>query len=245
MLPFEPISRVTVVKCLGPRLVIFFKTFALFYVLYPKHESTIGYCLFKCAPILSLIGFVYMYGVKSSLSKQDYAMKILLGLVFSCLGDACLVWPKYFLPGMGFFAITHILYIHAFGIRPLKLFILFALLPSLIFICIYVREGFNLLTGLVCPAYGLLLVLMMWRAVAQLYKHEYSIPWTSISCALGGLLFGLSDSLLAVSIFAQEKSLLSTLILPTYYAGQLLIAVSVVDSQLTSLKANQTDVKRE
>ncbi|CAH8543429.1 unnamed protein product [Heterobilharzia americana] len=101
MLSFEPISRLTVVKCLGPRLVLFFKTFALFYVLYPKDESTIGYCFFKCAPILSLIGFVYLYGVKMS-NNQSYSLKILFGLLFSCLGDACLVWPKYLIPGMAY-----------------------------------------------------------------------------------------------------------------------------------------------
>ncbi|KAH8869839.1 Lysoplasmalogenase-like protein TMEM86A [Schistosoma japonicum] len=246
MLAFEPISRIAVVKCLGPRLVLFFKTFALFYVLYPENESTMGYCIFKCAPILSLIGFVYMYGVKLP-HNQPYSLKIFIGLLFSCIGDAFLVWPSLFIPGMAMFAIMHILYIHAFGFQRLKLSILFVLLPILIWVCVSVNEGLNGIDKLIIPAYGLILVIMIWRALAQLTKHEYSIPWTCIASAVGGLLFGLSDSLLAICLFSKDlSSLLCNLILPTYYAAQLCISVSVVDSHLTSIKTNpyQEDKKQ-
>ncbi|KAH9583780.1 Lysoplasmalogenase-like protein tmem86a [Schistosoma haematobium] len=238
MLTFEPISRIAVVKCLGPRLVLFFKTFALFYVLYPKYESTVGYCVFKCAPILSLVTFVYMYGVKIP-NNQAYSLKIFLGLLFSCLGDAFLVWPSLLIPGMAMFAITHILYIYAFGFQRLKLSILFILLPILLCVCVSVKEGLDGINTLVIPAYGLILVIMVWRALAQLTKHEYSIPWTCIASAVGGLLFGVSDTILGICLFSSDiSSFKCNLILPTYYAGQLLISVSVVDSHLTSIKTS-------
>ncbi|CAH8510881.1 unnamed protein product [Schistosoma turkestanicum] len=238
MLPCEPISRVTVVKCLGPRLVLFFKTFALFYVLYPKHESTMGYCIFKCAPILSLIGFVYMYGVKIP-NNYTYSLKILFGLLFSCLGDAFLVWPSLLIPGMAMFAITHILYICAFGFQRLKLSILFILLPILLFVFVCVKDALNGINAVVIPTYGFILVMMVWRALAQLTKHEYSIPWTCMASAIGGVLFCLSDAILAVCLFSKNVAPFQcNLILPTYYAGQLLISVSVVDSHLTSIKTS-------
>ena len=48
-----------------------------------------------------------------------YSRRILIGLVFSCIGDACLVWKKsYFEVGIGCFAIAQISYARAFGWKP-------------------------------------------------------------------------------------------------------------------------------
>lgn len=53
--------------------------------------------------------------------RYRYSRRILVGLIFCCLGDAFLIWPGYFEVGMLAFAIGHINYILAFGFKPLNL----------------------------------------------------------------------------------------------------------------------------
>ncbi|GAA54624.1 Lysoplasmalogenase-like protein tmem86a [Clonorchis sinensis] len=235
------ISRLSVVKCLGPRLVPFFKTFALFYVIYPEHETSVGYAFLKCAPILCLIGFVLMYGLRIP-QKEAYARKVLLGLVFSCIGDACLEFGRNGLKlGMGFFAMAHLLYVAAFGFRPRALQLLIPILCVFGVVLSYCFSQLTIDFKVFCAIYGTILSLMIWRAGAQLFTRDgLIIPWTSISRALGAALFGLSDTLLAIELFHGPGTKLSFLILPTYYAAQMCITVSVVDRQLVSLKAGAT-----
>ncbi|VDP74962.1 unnamed protein product [Echinostoma caproni] len=233
------ISRLTVIKSLGPRLVPFFKTFALFYVIFPKHESSIGYCIFKCAPILCLVGFVLMYGMRLP-QKRSYAQKVLLGLIFSCIGDAFLVWsPVYLKHGMFFFALAHLLYVSAFGCHPPALSLLWIVLAVIVSVWMCCFSGLSGIYHVVGPVYGLILGLMIWRAAAQVFKGGHPIPWTSISRALGATLFGVSDALLSMDMFFARGSPLSVLILPTYYAAQLCITVYVQCHGLRMPKAQR------
>lgn len=59
-----------------------------------------------------------------------FAKRIAAGLIFCCIGDAFLIWPKYFDIGMISFAIGHIFYTTAFGFQRLEVLtgaIMFAL----------------------------------------------------------------------------------------------------------------------
>lgn len=53
--------------------------------------------------------------------RHRYSRRILIGLIFCCIGDACLVFSEYFEIGMIAFGIGHIYYILAFGFKPLNL----------------------------------------------------------------------------------------------------------------------------
>jgi len=53
--------------------------------------------------------------------RYAFSRRILTGLVFSCIGDALLVWPNCFTAGMCMFAMAQIMYIIAFGFEPLNL----------------------------------------------------------------------------------------------------------------------------
>ncbi|KAA3681984.1 uncharacterized protein DEA37_0000021 [Paragonimus westermani] len=230
--------RSLLVKCLGPRLVPFFKTFALLYVIYPKQEASVGYSLFKCAPIVCLIGFVLMYGFRVP-HKQAYARKVLLGLIFSCMGDACLVFGgPYFNLGIGFFAVAHMLYVAAFGCQPPALSLLPWIMSGIGAVWIYCFSQISTELRLIGAVYGFLLSLMIWRAAAQLLNGNAPIPWTSISRAFGATLFGISDAVLSVELVYGPGTKLAFLILPTYYAAQMCITVSVVDRKLASIKAS-------
>lgn len=42
-------------------------------------------------------------------------------MLFGGLGDALLIWPEYFDAGVFSFLVGHLIYINAFGFKPLKL----------------------------------------------------------------------------------------------------------------------------
>ena len=110
------------VKSIGPKLVPFLKAVCVYFVAWlPESEKpTVFAAILKILPILCLCGFVGLQGI--SLEKEhNYSRHILLGLIFSGIGDVCLVWKNmYFIHGMIAFGIAHILYIRAFGFQPFQ-----------------------------------------------------------------------------------------------------------------------------
>ncbi|UYV78902.1 TMEM86A [Cordylochernes scorpioides] len=107
-------------KSVGPKLVPFFKTVAIYFVLaLPRDKPSCLSGLIKCLPILWLCIFVLLHGM-SLADKHTYSRRILLGLAWSALGDFLLIWPWGFIWGMLAFAIAHVFYIWAFGMKPLN-----------------------------------------------------------------------------------------------------------------------------
>lgn len=87
--------------------------------------------------------------------------------------------------------------------------------------------------GIAVPTYICLVACMVWRAVARVQFFEDLWTWTKLCSCGGGILFALSDTLLGLRKFNNIMSppYVQTLIMVTYYAAQLGIALSVVDSQ--------------
>ena len=51
-------------KAVGPKLVPFFKTIAIYFVLFiPTDQPSIFAAVIKCLPIVSLIAFVLLHGM--------------------------------------------------------------------------------------------------------------------------------------------------------------------------------------
>ena len=83
---------------LALNLCRFLKTVCVYFVAWlPETEKpTVFAALLKILPILSLCGFVSLQGI--SLEKQhNYSRRVLLGLIFSAVGDVFLVWKKHIL----------------------------------------------------------------------------------------------------------------------------------------------------
>ncbi|XP_032813772.2 lysoplasmalogenase TMEM86A [Petromyzon marinus] len=224
------VSPVTVVKSCGPRLVPFFKTTCIYFVLWlPASSASWFSTLIKCLPILCLCAFVAAHGMSLRAAVHSYARRILAGLVFSALGDACLVWEAYgyFEPGMLMFGTAHAFYLAAFGIQPLRARLGLVLGASgaaiygLMFPCLPPGPMPALLA-----AYFSLIVAMMWRAAARVGR-----PWTwNRMCAcVGAALFVASDLALAVDKFCTRLAAAPAFVMSTYYLAQMCIALSVVD----------------
>ncbi|XP_066600593.1 lysoplasmalogenase TMEM86A [Prorops nasuta] len=222
-------SPTQVLKSVGPKLVPFFKSVSVYFVLFAEHPTLLTAC-FKCLPIISLIIFVVLHGMSLS-EEYTFSRRILIGLIFSCLGDALLVWPNYFIAGMCMFAIAQITYIAAFGFEPLnaKLGAVIYLMSS---IAIWIlMPGLNGVLSIGVPIYTLLLTTMAWRAISRVQFFGELWTWTKLCSCLGSICFVISDTLLGFHYFHTPLPYAQISIMSTYYAAQLGIALSVVDSK--------------
>lgn len=90
------------------------------------------------------------------------------------------------------------------------------------------------------PIYISLIAVMGWRAGARLGNIS---RWTKQSSCAGAVLFMLSDFTIAVSRFVHPVPFSHTIIMVTYYAAQLLIALSVVDSQVEAIMEQSLEIQ--
>jgi uncharacterized membrane protein YhhN len=157
-----------------------------------------------------------------SVSRQTPWRLVVAGLAFGTLGDAALLIPAGFLPGMGAFAAGHVCYIAAFGSAgavsrlrrlwwvPVGYGLLWTVLIGLLW------SGLDVPLRVPILLYSLLLATMAMFAAGS-----------GPVAAVGGLLFLLSDAALGLGL--AHRDLVpdqSILIMPTYLAGQFLLAES-------------------
>ena len=163
--------------------------------------------------------------IKPGTTPDYYRVLIVIGLVFSLLGDILLMLPKdRFVFGLASFLITHLLYIIAFipGV-DLGIFWLLPLLFTLIVVSAILWPRLGRLRAPVL-LYALVIIVMAWRALARLHSLDNT---TAALAAAGALFFCLSDGLLAVERFRTRFTLAPLLVLTSYYLAQWLIAMSI------------------
>ncbi|XP_074086241.1 lysoplasmalogenase TMEM86A isoform X1 [Macrotis lagotis] len=221
------------VKSEGPKLVPFFKAICIYFVLWlPASNPSWFSALIKCLPIFCLWLFLLAHGVGFLLAHPS-ATRIFAGLVFSALGDAFLIWQDqgYFVHGLLMFAVTHMLYASAFGMQPLALRkgLVMAGLSGLCYALLYpyLSGPYIYLVG----AYEALICFMGWRAMAGLRLVGAHWRWTELAAGSGALLFIISDLTIAINKFCFAVPYSRAIIMATYYAAQMLIALSVVESR--------------
>jgi uncharacterized membrane protein YhhN len=155
-------------------------------------------------------------------------------LLLSLIGDVALLWPtRGFLPGLVAFLLAHLAYIAAFT-APLRLgarpggFVAYAVVAAAILALLW--DGVPAALRAPVVAYVVCLSTMAaqafgwWRNSAAQGSADVELARLA---ALGGLLFMLSDSLLAINRFATALPLASLWILATYWLAQGCIAASL------------------
>jgi uncharacterized membrane protein YhhN len=169
--------------------------------------------IFKPIPVLCMAVWVYIG------KKDSYDIQIFRGLVLCALGDLLLeVGEKTFLAGVLAFLFGHLFYTSAFLKRTRVLGIPYALPFALWGILVYLFLMPHL-GSMTIPVgfYIAVICTMMWRA--SILKM-----W---SAGAGALLFGLSDTLLAINRWYAPVPAASYLIIILYWAGQVGIGKSV------------------
>lgn len=152
---------------------------------------------------------------------------ILAGLVLSLFGDIALLWPQHgFLPGLVAFLLAHLAYLVAFtattrfAAHALP-FVAYALLAALA------------LAGLWSGVPGPLRVPVIAYVVCLASMAAQAACWAmgggklARRAAIGGALFMLSDTLLALNKFALPLELAPLAVLSTYWIAQAFIATSL------------------
>lgn len=180
--------------------------------------------LFKPATMIFIIAILWFYGK----AQNFYLRTILVGLIFSLIGDVLLINPQNFVYGLAAFLIAHCCYIAAFAKAG--------------------KGSFNLLS-LVAFIIGIALLSIIYGGVSDSLKIPVIIYATAISTMLctafnfwltkktpqaqfalaGAISFVVSDSILALNKFGYEFFEAKFLILATYFFAQWLIARSTVN----------------
>jgi len=200
----------------------------------PKENPSVISTLIKCLPIFGLLYFVKHQ--KLSFAKEHaYQRRVFLGLVFSCLGDAFLVWDGrsliYTYAGIVAFGVAHLAYISAFGFS--KPYYWFKGVPFFSTCAATLALFYSLLDGVLlafASAYIMVIYCMGWRAFAKVDIFERNWSWNRLCACIGAILFMMSDFLIGINMFHTPIPMSRLLIMSTYYVSQALIAVSAVNT---------------
>ncbi|XP_039490064.1 lysoplasmalogenase-like protein TMEM86A isoform X2 [Drosophila santomea] len=233
-------------KSQGLKLVPFLVTLVLYFSLVRQDpQGELWTTVLKCLPIFALVFYVVAKGISP---KKEYrrSVWILLGLVFSSGGDA-LLNINLFPFGMISFGVAHLFYISAFGWKPVKWIIGLVLYVavSLCKFCLlaiihlayleylkplvvyYVHTKLDDILIIGVPIYCFLITTMLWRSLARAVDSR---NFLAVFCAIGAILFVISDALIAVTMFVGVPLPCARLqIMITYYAAQFAIALSTAD----------------
>ena len=180
--------------------------------------------------IIPLLGAIYLtyQQPKASFFKDN----ILLGLVFSWIGDVLLQMPNLFVPGLLSFLMAHVFYIIYFAktksdqnsffkLRPIMLIAVMAYLVEFMYI-LWPTLGKMRIPVLI---YGITISTMLSAALWQYQKLENK---TALYFIIGATLFVTSDSLLALNMFKESFSMAGILIMSTYILAQLFIVLGAI-----------------
>jgi uncharacterized membrane protein YhhN len=157
-----------------------------------------------------------------------------LGLIFSLVGDVCLMLPReQFIGGLVAFLLGHVCYIIGFNFEapPINVATIAMVIGVALIAWFVIRP---LRTGLLAKGqkvflqpvqvYAGVISLMLFSALVTLVRPEWGKTAAIFAC-LGAASFFLSDTLLAWNRFVTPVSKASLKVMVTYHLGQILIAL--------------------
>ncbi|MCH7403679.1 lysoplasmalogenase [Belliella kenyensis] len=207
---------------------------ACFLDLYFIIDNLESYRIYSKPLIMISLG-VYFWQISKNIAGTLIRKMILGAIVFSWLGDVLLIFPAFFLYGLGAFLVAHLCYIISFKISQQKPFeignvnfiklFLYNLPICILAAYVYFLIQFNL-GSLKIPVitYMLVLVAMVTISRERFNKTNPSSFWQVF---LGALFFLVSDGILAINMFYQSFPESGVLVMGTYTIAQLLIIMGI------------------
>lgn len=183
-----------------------------------RENNSLQY-VFKPLTMLAIISIAVL---NVSAPPTFYQKMIIVGLIFSTVGDVFLIDSRRFVQGLASFLLAHVCFIIAFFTTPN--------LPGAFVYIAYVAFFLSILWkhlgNLKIPVvvYACALAVMSWLALSRYFELPDS---KSLFAFLGSVSFVVSDSLLAFNKFKSSFPFAEIAILSTYFVAQWLIALSV------------------
>jgi len=183
--------------------------------------------------LLGLIAIFLLNGPTGS-----FRLPFLLGLMFSLLGDVFLIpqGKRWFLAGMGAFAVAQILYIIGFNASlpssPVLVigivgFLAGALILHLAADRLAAKTNLSRRFLWLCKIYSFLVLGMAISAVLCLDRAGWS-DTGAVMAGVGGILFLVSDIMIGLDKLDRRLPRYKFWIIVTYHVGQFLIAAAVL-----------------
>ena len=183
---------------------------------------------------LASLAFVCLGLLGAARAGGAYAWLTWIGLILGAAGDVLLQFmdcrPKdrepFFRAGLGAFLIGHVFYIVAFALLG-RVTGWAVLLAAVLFAALFLLQfpARMDLKGQKVPVYAYAAVISVMTAFAVL---SFGAGARGALVGLGGILFLVSDAILALIFFSPiREQALPTWNLSTYYAAQILLALSI------------------
>ena len=221
---------------IAPFILPFLKFSSIYFIVHlPEDKPNLTAAFVKCVPVLYLVWFVWLQGISTD-NIGSYNRKIFYGLILSCVGDIILIWGEndlMFIGGTIAFGLAHTFYISAFGWTGFgwKGFAYCSI--TLVVALTILLPNVSSIMSFALVIYATLVCTMTWRGLARCELKHGNVPWRKLSAAIGGVLFGYSDTLLGIDKFCVHLYFVRELVMVTYYVSQLLLSLSVINSQLS------------
>ena len=155
-----------------------------------------------------------------------YQTYILLGLVASLAGDVLLMFPARFTQGLAAFLIAHLFYIAAFTLAGTGRTTLLYAIPFIAYGAMMLWRLWPTLGAMKIPVtvYIGVILIMAWQAANRWLETRDTAGALAL---FGAYLFVASDAVLAGDRFRGRIRYAPFWVLSTYFAAQLLIALSI------------------
>ena len=157
-----------------------------------------------------------------------YQIFIVLGLLFSLLGDFFIIFPeKHFKKSLIAFLFGHVCYITAFIVSSKFQLTYWIFLPIAVADFIYLKYILSYSGKMRIPVsiYIVVIANMGWLA---LERFNSTPTLGTFLAAMGALLFMISDGVLALNKFRKPFFSAELIVLSTYFIAQWLLAISVI-----------------
>jgi alkenylglycerophosphocholine hydrolase len=170
--------------------------------------------------------------------KGRYQLAVIAGLLLSAVGDVLLSWSdETFLFGLIAFLLGHLAYIAAFLQDGRGLYLGRGLLAyaygALAYVYLFTAGDLGEMTIPVL-AYVIVICTMLWRAASRVNAPGVTARSAWVGLA-GAAFFTVSDTLLALDMFAGQQLFGPHAVILTYWVGQLGICLSAAWQQQTRL----------
>jgi uncharacterized membrane protein YhhN len=210
-----PLINLTVILSAGVTIVAHY--------LHPP-RSTLIYVFKPLTTILIIIVAL----LPGTLFTDRYAGAISLGLLFSLAGDVWLMLPgNRFLYGLVSFLLAHLCYIFAFLTGSSANGFPWPVIPLALIGAIILIYLWPALSASLRGAVSLYVAVIVVMAALAVSRAMAGFSIDTLSAAIGALLFMASDAILAINRFRRPFHLAQAAVLGSYFAGQLMIALSV------------------